>query len=76
MQHWYDQGYFPLDLLVKRTHADKDWIPIGELARRIDRGKIFSSLQSPTSSSGNEGKSSFFKLLFCSKPADIDLKCE
>lgn len=44
MQKWYEGGYFTPDLLMKRTHTDNDWIPVGELARRAGGGKIFLSL--------------------------------
>lgn len=43
MQKWYEGGYFTPDLLMKRTHTDNEWIPVGELARRVGGGKIFLS---------------------------------
>lgn len=44
MQKWYEGGYFTPDLLMKRTHIDNEWIPVGELARRAGGGKLFLSL--------------------------------
>jgi PERQ amino acid-rich with GYF domain-containing protein len=44
MQKWYEGGYFTPDLLMKRTHTDNDWIPVGELERRVGGVKIFLSL--------------------------------
>lgn len=43
MQKWYDEGYFSIDLLMKRTHSDIEWTPVGELARRTEGEKIFLS---------------------------------
>lgn len=44
MQKWFDDGYFSLELLMKRTHVDSEWLPVGELARRSGGDKIFLSL--------------------------------
>ncbi|KAJ7293786.1 hypothetical protein C8J57DRAFT_1269996 [Mycena rebaudengoi] len=44
MQKWYDDGYFTNDLLMKRTHVDVDWVPVGdlaELARLSGSDKLF-----------------------------------
>lgn len=41
MQKWYDDGYFALDLPMKRTHIDTQWILIKELAKRAGGQKIF-----------------------------------
>jgi len=43
MQKWYEEGYFTPDLLMKRTHLDTDWTPVGELAARADHEKLFYS---------------------------------
>ena len=39
MQRWYNEGYFQANLLMKRTHLDTDWTPVGELARRVGEGQ-------------------------------------
>jgi PERQ amino acid-rich with GYF domain-containing protein len=43
MQKWHDEGYFSADLLMKRTHLETEWLPVGELARRSGGDKIFLS---------------------------------
>lgn len=43
MQKWYDEGYFTSDLLMKRTHLDTDWTPVGELSVRAGNEKLFFS---------------------------------
>ncbi|KAF8588470.1 hypothetical protein K439DRAFT_635379 [Ramaria rubella] len=43
MQKWYDEGYFTPDLLMKRTHLDTDWTPVGELSLRAGNEKLFFS---------------------------------
>jgi hypothetical protein len=43
MQSWHDQGYFTLDLLMKRTQIDPEWISVGELVHRAAGPKIFLS---------------------------------
>ncbi|KAF8491294.1 hypothetical protein JB92DRAFT_2656198, partial [Gautieria morchelliformis] len=43
MQKWYDEGYFTSDLLMKRTHLDTDWTPVGELSIRAGGDKLFLS---------------------------------
>ncbi|KIJ45088.1 hypothetical protein M422DRAFT_29937 [Sphaerobolus stellatus SS14] len=43
MQKWYEEGYFSPDLLMKRTHIDADWTPVGELSVRADHEKLFYS---------------------------------
>jgi PERQ amino acid-rich with GYF domain-containing protein len=43
MQQWHDEGYFSADLLMKRTHLETEWLPVGELARRLGGDKIFLS---------------------------------
>ncbi|KAH7914466.1 hypothetical protein BJ138DRAFT_1143807 [Hygrophoropsis aurantiaca] len=53
MQKWFDEGYFTPDLLMKRTHFETDWIPVGELERRASGGKIF--LSQPPASTGPPG---------------------
>jgi PERQ amino acid-rich with GYF domain-containing protein len=55
MQKWYEGGYFTPDLLMKRTHTDNEWIPVGELAHRVGGGKIFLTL--PTASTVPPGLS-------------------
>ncbi|PIL30875.1 hypothetical protein GSI_07044 [Ganoderma sinense ZZ0214-1] len=39
MQRWYNEGYFQANLLMKRTHLDTDWTPVGELVRRVGEGQ-------------------------------------
>ncbi|TFK30716.1 hypothetical protein FA15DRAFT_608163 [Coprinopsis marcescibilis] len=34
MQKWYDDGYFTLDLPMKRTHLDAEWMTLDELIKR------------------------------------------
>lgn len=41
MQRWHDEGYFSPDLLIKRTHLDTDWTPVGEMARRAGSNPVF-----------------------------------
>ncbi|KAI0666236.1 hypothetical protein C8Q78DRAFT_1109225 [Trametes maxima] len=41
MQHWHTGGYFTPDLLMKRTHLDNDWTPMGELLRRAGDQPVF-----------------------------------
>jgi PERQ amino acid-rich with GYF domain-containing protein len=43
MQKWYDEGYFTPDLLMKRTHIDRDWTAVGILDRQAVGGQIFLS---------------------------------
>ncbi|KAG1716323.1 hypothetical protein ID866_807 [Astraeus odoratus] len=43
MQKWFNEGYFASDLLMRRTHLDSEWIPVGVLERRANGGKIFLS---------------------------------
>ena len=43
MQKWYDDGYFSVDLPMKRTHLDSQWITVEELAKLVDGDKIFLS---------------------------------
>ena len=43
MQKWYDEGYFTSNLLMKRTHLDTDWTPVGELSVRAGNEKLFFS---------------------------------
>ena len=43
MQKWYDEGYFTPDLLMKRTHMDTDWTPVGELSLRAGNERLFFS---------------------------------
>ncbi|KAI1786298.1 hypothetical protein LXA43DRAFT_1034392 [Ganoderma leucocontextum] len=39
MQRWYNEGYFQSTLLMKRTHLDTEWTPVGELVRRVGEGQ-------------------------------------
>ncbi|KAG2350609.1 hypothetical protein BDR05DRAFT_954714 [Suillus weaverae] len=48
MQKWFDEGYFSPDLLMKRTHIDREWTAVGILDCQSAGGKIFLS-QFPTS---------------------------
>ena len=41
MQKWYEEGYFALDLLMRRVNLDEDWTPVGELAQRAGSERIF-----------------------------------
>lgn len=43
MQKWFDEGYFTPDLLMKRTHIDRDWTAVGILDRQAAGGQIFLS---------------------------------
>ena len=41
MQKWYEEGYFAIDLLMRRASLDEDWTPVGELAQRAGGERIF-----------------------------------
>ncbi|OCH92679.1 hypothetical protein OBBRIDRAFT_750886 [Obba rivulosa] len=41
MQRWHGEGYFTPDLLMKRTHLDLEWTPVGELVRRAGSSPVF-----------------------------------
>lgn len=41
MQKWYEEGYFAMDLLMRRVNLDEDWTPVGELAQRAGSERIF-----------------------------------
>ncbi|KAH9964550.1 hypothetical protein BC827DRAFT_940967 [Russula dissimulans] len=41
MQKWYDEGYFTIDLLMRRVNLDENWTPVGELAERAGGERIF-----------------------------------
>ena len=43
MQRWYNEGYFLPTLLMKRTHLDNDWTPVGELVNRAGDQPVFLS---------------------------------
>ncbi|KAF9015443.1 hypothetical protein BDQ17DRAFT_44017 [Cyathus striatus] len=43
MQKWYDEGYFTLDLPMKRTHLDTQWMTVEELVHRAGGDRIFLS---------------------------------
>lgn len=43
MQRWYNEGYFQPTLLMKRTHLDTDFTPVGELVRRAGDQPVFLS---------------------------------
>ncbi|TFK88525.1 hypothetical protein K466DRAFT_488754 [Polyporus arcularius HHB13444] len=43
MQRWYNEGYFQPTLLMKRTHLDADFTPVGELVRRAGDQPVFLS---------------------------------
>ncbi|KAI9513150.1 hypothetical protein F5148DRAFT_1159174 [Russula earlei] len=41
MQKWYEEGYFSVDLLMRRVNLDEVWTPVGELAERAGGERIF-----------------------------------
>jgi PERQ amino acid-rich with GYF domain-containing protein len=41
MQKWYEEGYFTIDLLMRRVNLDDPWTPVGELAQRAGSERIF-----------------------------------
>ena len=41
MQKWYEEGYFAIDLLMRRVNLDEEWTPVGELAQRAGSERIF-----------------------------------
>ena len=41
MQKWFDEGYFSVNLMMKRTHIDTDWTSVGDLLRAANGGKVF-----------------------------------
>jgi PERQ amino acid-rich with GYF domain-containing protein len=41
MQKWYEEGYFAIDLLMRRVNLDEDWTPVGELAKQAGSERIF-----------------------------------
>ena len=41
MQKWYEEGYFTVDLLMRRVSLDEVWTPVGELAQRAGSERIF-----------------------------------
>lgn len=41
MQKWYEEGYFTIDLLMRRVHLDESWTPVGELAQRAGSERVF-----------------------------------
>ncbi|KAH9927459.1 uncharacterized protein BXZ73DRAFT_90731 [Epithele typhae] len=43
MQGWHEQGYFQPALLMKRTHLDAEFTPMGELLRRAAGQPVFLS---------------------------------
>lgn len=43
MQKWYDDGYFALELPMKRVQYDREWLTVGELVQRASSDKIFLS---------------------------------
>ncbi|KAI0719107.1 hypothetical protein C8T65DRAFT_706478 [Cerioporus squamosus] len=43
MQRWYNEGYFQPTLLMKRTHLDSEFTPVGELVRRAGDQPVFLS---------------------------------
>ncbi|KAG2149771.1 hypothetical protein BD769DRAFT_1408297 [Suillus cothurnatus] len=48
MQKWFDEGYFTPDLLMKRTHIDREWTAVGILDHQSAGGKIFLSQFPPS----------------------------
>ncbi|KAJ7225976.1 hypothetical protein GGX14DRAFT_642192, partial [Mycena pura] len=55
MQKWYDDGYFTADLLMKRTHLDRDWVAVGELAEIAQRSGSDKLFLAPPLPSGPPG---------------------
>ncbi|RPD81564.1 hypothetical protein L226DRAFT_548817 [Lentinus tigrinus ALCF2SS1-7] len=43
MQRWYNEGYFQPTLLMKRTHLDSEFTPVGEMVRRAGDQPVFLS---------------------------------
>ncbi|KAH9994407.1 hypothetical protein BJV77DRAFT_994542 [Russula vinacea] len=41
MQKWYEEGYFAIDLLMRRVNLDEIWTPVGELAQRAGGERVF-----------------------------------
>ena len=41
MQKWYEEGYFSIDLLMRRVDLDEVWTPVGELAQRAGGERVF-----------------------------------
>ena len=41
MQKWYNDGYFSVDLPMKRTHYDTRWTTVGELVKQSNGENIF-----------------------------------
>jgi len=41
MQKWYDEGYFTIDLLMRRVNLDEVWTTVGELAQRAGSERVF-----------------------------------
>ncbi|EIW86395.1 hypothetical protein CONPUDRAFT_148488 [Coniophora puteana RWD-64-598 SS2] len=52
MQKWHEEGYFTIDLLMKRTHIDREFVSVGELVRRAGGGKTFLSQPPPSAPPG------------------------
>ena len=41
MQKWYNEGYFSVDLPMKRTHYDTRWTTVGELLKQSNGENVF-----------------------------------
>ena len=41
MQKWYEEGYFTIDLLMRRVNLDETWTTVGELAQRAGSERVF-----------------------------------
>jgi PERQ amino acid-rich with GYF domain-containing protein len=41
MQKWYNDGYFSVDLPMKRTHYDTHWTTVGELVKQSNGENVF-----------------------------------
>ena len=41
MQKWYNEGYFSVDLPMKRTHYDTHWTTVGELVKQSNGESVF-----------------------------------
>jgi PERQ amino acid-rich with GYF domain-containing protein len=41
MQKWYEEGYFAIDLLMRRVNLDEAWTPVGDLAQRAGSERVF-----------------------------------
>jgi len=54
MQRWFNEGYFSLDLPMRRTHIDTDWTTVEDLIKRANGANVFLSPLVPSRSYLNE----------------------